>query len=183
MTRVCVYCGSRMGNRGEYRLAARQLGASIAANGLGLVYGGSRVGLMGVLADAALAGGAEVIGVIPAGWMERERAHPRLTELRVVDGMHARKATMAELGDAFVALPGGLGTLEEMVETLTWAQLGMHGKPCGLVSAAGYFDPLLGFLDHAVQEGFLPADNLQRLLVEADAPRLLERLMARLGEP
>ncbi len=179
MRRVAVFCGSRMGAREGYRMAAERLGAALAGAGLGLVYGGSRVGLMGVLADAALAGGAEVVGVIPAGWMERERAHRGVTELRITDGMHARKAEMAALADAFVALPGGLGTLEEMVEALTWSQIGLHDKPCGLVNAEGYFDPLLAFLDHAVDEGFLPREHRERVLADPAPERLLEAVVRR----
>src|SRR5512146_1988331 len=147
MRRVCVFCGSSPGSNPIYLEAARAMGRTLAGRGLGLVYGGGSVGLMGALADAALAAGGEVVGVIPRALQLRELAHGRLTTLHVVGSMHERKARMAELSDAFAALPGGMGTLEELAEILTWAQLGLHARPCGVVDVAGYFAPLLAFLD------------------------------------
>jgi uncharacterized protein (TIGR00730 family) len=176
--RLCVFCGSAAGARAEYSEAAQALAVEMARRGLGLVYGGGSVGIMGVLADAALAAGIEVIGVIPRALATRELAHAGLTEQRLVDSMHQRKAMMAELVDGFVALPGGLGTLEETLEMLTWTQLGIHGKPLGLLNVAGYWDPLLAVLDHAVAEGFMHRDTLA-LLLAAEAPAvLLDRLAA-----
>jgi uncharacterized protein (TIGR00730 family) len=176
MTRVCVFAGSSAGTRPEYRQAAQQLGQVLAERRIGLVYGGARVGLMGAVADAALAGGSEVIGVIPSALVAKEIAHTGLTELRVVASMHERKALMADLSDAFVALPGGWGTLEECFEVLTWAQLGLHQKPCGLLNVAGYFDGLLTFAAHTVAEGFVRPEH-HGMLAVADSPgRLLEAL-------
>jgi uncharacterized protein (TIGR00730 family) len=176
MKRVCVFAGSSSGARPEYAAAARGLGAELARRGLGVVYGGGSVGLMGVLADAALAEGGEVIGVIPRGLATRELAHVGLTEMRVVASMHERKATMASLVEAFIALPGGLGTLEETLEVLTWSQLGIHRKPVALFNVAGYYDGLLRLFTHAVTEGFLRRDHLG-LVVFADTPAsVLERL-------
>jgi uncharacterized protein (TIGR00730 family) len=152
------------------------MGELLARRGLGLVYGGGCVGLMGILADAVLAAGGEVIGVIPAALMAREVGHTGVTELRVVGSMHERKALMADLSDAFVALPGGFGTLEEFCEVLTWAQLGIHRKPCGLLNADGYYDPLLALLDHAVAERFLRPAHRALVLEERDLERLLDRL-------
>ncbi len=157
--RVCVFCGSSDGNRVEYRQAAVALGRLLAEAGLGLVYGGAHVGLMGALADSALASGGEVIGVIPRALAVRELAHRHLTKLYVVQTMHERKAKMAQKSDAFVALPGGFGTLDEFFEVLTWFQLGIHSKPCMLVNTCGYFDGLLQFLDIAVEQGFLKPEN------------------------
>jgi uncharacterized protein (TIGR00730 family) len=176
MRRICVFAGSNAGSHSAYEEAATTLGRELAAQGLGLVYGGARVGLMGRMADAALAHGGEVIGVIPRAIVAREVAHERLTELRVVDSMHERKATMAELADAFVALPGGLGTLEEFFEVLTWAQLGLHRKPCGLLNAQGYFDGLLAFLAHTIDEGFVRAEYGAALAVASTPVDLLDRL-------
>jgi uncharacterized protein (TIGR00730 family) len=160
-----------------YLERTRQLADALVSAGLGLVYGGAHVGLMGALADGVLAGG-EVIGVIPEAMMAKEIAHGGLTELRVVPSMHERKALMAELADGFIALPGGLGTLEELFEVLTWAQLGMHGKPCGLLEVDGFFAPLLTFLDHAVEQRFLRPEHRAMLLVDEDAGRLLEQFAA-----
>lgn len=176
LRRICVFCGSQQGQRGEYAQAAACVGRLLAERRLGLVYGGGHIGLMGVLADAALAAGGEVIGVIPQMLVDRELAHPRLTELRIVRSMHERKALMAELADAFVALPGGLGTFEELCEVLTWAQLGLHGKPCGCLNVCGYFDPLAALLDRAMAEGFLQAPHRQLLRIEADPQSLLAAL-------
>jgi len=172
MARICVFCGSSPGTDPRYLTAARDMGRTLAGRGLGLVYGGGSVGLMGAVADAALEAGGEVIGVIPQVLQIRELAHQRLTTLHVVGSMHERKALMAELADGFVALPGGMGTLEELSEVLTWAQLGLHARPCGLLDVAGYYDPLIAFFDRAVEAGFLrPAHR--RLLVTGTTPEAL----------
>jgi uncharacterized protein (TIGR00730 family) len=177
--RVCVFCGSSPGVRPEYLAAARALGTTIAQRGLGLVYGGASVGLMAAVADAALRAGGEVIGVLPASLKAREIAHLALTELHVVDSMHTRKAMMAERADAFVALPGGLGTMEELFEVMTWRLLGLHDKPCGLLDVrfdgGGCYDPLRAFLQRTIDEGFLRADHLA-LEVDVDAGALLDKL-------
>lgn len=178
MRRVCVFAGSSAGARPAYAAAARALAAELARRGLGIVYGGGSVGLMGVLADAALAAGVEVIGVIPSGLATRELAHAGLTDLRVVGSMHERKATMASLVDGFVALPGGLGTLEETLEVLTWAQLGIHAKPVGALNVAGYFDGLRGLLEHGVREGFVRPEHHALLLFDASPAGLLDRCAA-----
>jgi uncharacterized protein (TIGR00730 family) len=167
--RVAVYCGSADGNNPAFRGDAVALGEAIAAAGLGLVYGGANVGLMGAVADAALAGGAEVIGVLPEVLVAREIAHTGLTALELTPTMHQRKARMAELADAFLILPGGYGTLEELLEAVTWAQLGLHAKPCILINTAGYWDGLLAFLDTAVAAGFLKQKNRELLRVAANA--------------
>jgi uncharacterized protein (TIGR00730 family) len=177
--RVCVFCGSHLGARPDYALAARELGALLARRGLGLVYGGTHIGLMGELADAALAGGAEVIGVLPGSLVEKELAHRGLTALHVVDSLAGRKQLMFELSDAFVSLPGGTGTLDELSEMLTWAQLGFHAKPMGVLNVAGYFDPLLAWLRHAVVEGMVNERHLALLAVERDPQRLLDALHLR----
>jgi uncharacterized protein (TIGR00730 family) len=176
MRRVCVFCGSSSGARPEYAEAARRFGAALAGRGLGLVYGGGHVGLMGVLADAVLAAGGEVVGVIPQALVDRELAHGRLTELLVVDTMYQRKALMADKSDAFVALPGGYGTLDETFEVLTWAQLGLHAKPVGLLNVAGFFDPLLAWARHAVSEGFVKSQHLDLFTVEIKSEALLDAL-------
>ncbi len=176
MRSVCVFLGSSIGARDDYREAAIALGAALAEQGLELVYGGSRVGLMGVIADSALQRGGKVHGVIPRVLVDKEVAHTGLTELEVVDSMHTRKKRMADRADAFVALPGGMGTLEELTEVLTWAQLGIHAKPCGLLNVAGYFTPWLRFLDHAVTERFLKPAHRALLIADADPQRLLHRL-------
>jgi uncharacterized protein (TIGR00730 family) len=173
---LCVYCGSRPGERAAYADAARATGAEIGRRGWRLVYGGGRAGLMGVVADAALAAGAEVVGVIPESLMARELGHPGLTELHVVETMHQRKTMMAERSDAFVALPGGIGTFEELFEVWTWRQLGYHDKPLGLLNAAGYYDGLLRFLDHSREHGFMATAQVDLLQVDADPLALLERL-------
>ncbi len=170
---LCVYCGSNTGSRDEYAQAARDLGRLLATSGIGLVYGGAGRGLMGVIADEVLAAGGTVQGVIPKALLAKEIAHPRLDALHVVHSMHERKSMMAELSDGFVALPGGLGTLEEIVEMLTWAQLGIHTKPCGLLNVGGYYDGLLAYFDHAVAELFVKPAHREMLLVDADAGRLL----------
>jgi uncharacterized protein (TIGR00730 family) len=175
---VCVFCGSSRGARPEYEAAAARLGQAIARSGRTLVYGGGRVGLMGVLGDAAMAAGGRVIGVTPRRLVEKEVAHHGLTELRVVESMHARKAMMAELSDAFIAMPGGVGTFEEFFEVLTWSQLGFHSKPCGLLNVAGYYDPMLAFLDHAVEQGFVRAEHRAIVLTDTEPTALLDRLSA-----
>ena len=178
MRRVCVFCGSSEGKRPVYREAARAMGLALARRGTELVFGGGRVGLMGVLADAVLAAGGRAIGVIPEALVAKELAHRGLTELRVVHSMHQRKALMAELSDAFIALPGGFGTLEEYCEMLTWAQLGLHAKPCGLLNVAGFYDALLELFDHAVSEQFVDGPHRGLVLVEEDPQRLLDLLAA-----
>lgn len=176
MNRLCVFCGSSAGETSRYVEAAGLTGALLAERGLTLVYGGSRVGLMGRLADAALDAGGEVVGVIPRALTAREVAHEGLTELHVVDSMHERKALMAELADGFLALPGGLGTLEEFFEVLTWSQLGLHRKPCGLLDVGGYFEALVRFLDHAVTQGFLAETHRRMIQVDSEPEALLRRL-------
>jgi uncharacterized protein (TIGR00730 family) len=178
MRRVCVFCGSSAGTRAVYRDAAGRLGELLAAGGLGLVYGGGHVGLMGVLADAVLQGGGEVIGVIPQALVDRELAQLNLSRLDVVETMHQRKARMADLADAFVALPGGYGTADELFEILTWSQLGLHAKPVGLLNVAGFFDPLRRWLDHTVREGFVREEH-RELLLEAGSPEELLDLLRR----
>ena len=176
MRRLCVFTGSSSGLRPEYRAAATTLGGLLAARGIGLVYGGARVGLMGQVADAVLAAGGEAIGVIPEGLVAKEVAHAGLTELRIVGSMHERKAQMADLADAFVALPGGWGTLEEFFEVLTWWQLGLHRKPCGLLNVHGYFDGLLAFLAHTIDEGFVRREYVEAVAVASSPAELLDRL-------
>jgi len=177
MKRICVFCGASPGNDPRHAEAARALGRAIAARGLELVYGGGSIGLMGTVADAALAAGARVIGVIPQVLQIRELAHRGLSELRVVGSMHERKALMAELSGGFIALPGGMGTLEELSEVLTWAQLGLHARPVGLLDVGGYYRPLVAFFDQAVASGFLrPAHRA--ILQEAEAPEALLDLLA-----
>ncbi len=175
---ICVFCGASSGRDPAYAAAAASTGETLARRGIRLVYGGGRLGLMGAIADAALAAGGAVVGVIPLGLVERELAHPGLTELRVVDTLHERKARMAELADAFLALPGGLGTLEELAEVLSWAQLDLHAKPIGLLDVGGYFGALEGFLDHAVAEGFIAERHRRLLLRDDDLDRLLQRFDA-----
>src|SRR3990170_2027376 len=174
--RICVFTGSKTGKRSEYRAAARQAARQLVERGYGLVYGGGNVGLMGVIADAVLERGGHVTGVIPDALVSQEVAHRGLSELRVVQSMHERKAVMADLSDGFIAMPGGIGTMEEFFEVLSWAQLGIHNKPCGLLNVAGYYQPLLQFLDHAVDHGFLKAKHRSLLIVESEPHRLLGRL-------
>ena len=176
--RICVFAGSSPGRRPEYTEAAKQLGEELCAHGYDLVYGGGRVGLMGAVADSVLANGGQVIGIIPEALAEKEVAHRGLTELRIVASMHERKAMMAELSSAFIALPGGLGTLEELFEVLTWMQLGIHSKPCGLVNVEGYFNGLLEFISHAVAERFLMSDHQSMILVDSNIKALLDALEA-----
>jgi uncharacterized protein (TIGR00730 family) len=173
---VCVFCGSQSGSRPIYEQSARRVGHALANQGLGLVYGGGRVGLMGAVADAALESGGRVVGVIPEPLLLKELAHAGCTELIVVSGMHERKATMAERAAAFLALPGGAGTFEEFFEILTWAVLGLHRKPIGLLNVDGYYDPLLALLDHAVAERFIRPGHLGLLLVSDDPESLVARL-------
>lgn len=172
---VCVFCGSRPGERPEYVTATRELGEEIARRGLLLIYGGGQVGLMGQLADAARRVDGEVVGVIPHSLERKEVGHQGLTRLEVVDSMHERKARMSELSDAFIALPGGLGTLEELFETWTWGQLGIHPKPLGLLDVEGYYEQLSGFLDHATEEGFIDAEHRSMVLRETSPAALLDR--------
>jgi uncharacterized protein (TIGR00730 family) len=183
MKRICVFCGSNAGARSEYAEAARALATVLAERKLGIVYGGGNVGLMGVLADAALEHGGEVIGVIPRKLVEKEVAHHGVTELRIVETMHERKALMNDLSDAFIALPGGFGTLDEFFEVLTWSQLGFHGKPCALLNVAGYYDGMLAMLDHAVTERFLRPAHRELVIADTDPLRLLQRLSAFVPAP
>jgi len=176
MKRICVFAGSSSGARPEYLKAAAELGRLLAAQDIGLVYGGARVGLMGAIADSVLAGGGEVIGVIPKSLVSKEVAHDGLSQLRIVGSMHERKALMADLSDAFVAIPGGWGTLEEFFEILTWAQLGFHEKPTGLLNAQGYFDGLLAFIGHSIDEGFVRPEYRAMISVAVEPRELLELL-------
>ncbi|SDU06493.1 hypothetical protein SAMN05216210_1545 [Halopseudomonas salegens] len=176
--RICVFCGSSAGNHPVYVEAAQQLGTALAKAGIGLVYGGAQVGLMGAVADAALAAGGEVIGVIPRHLVERELAHEGLSELREVNSMHERKAMMADLSDGFIALPGGVGTFEELFEIWTWAQLGHHQKPCALLNIGDYYNKLIGFLDHAMNEGFIKQPYREMLIVASNVDTVLARVQA-----
>ncbi len=176
MRTVCVFCGSKKGRNPVYEQQTRQLGQCLAQEGLTLVYGGGHIGLMGVLADAVLESGGQVIGVIPRMLLDRELGHGGLTELLVVDTMHQRKALMAERADAFAALPGGVGTAEELFEIVTWAQLGLHRKPVGLLNTVGFFDPLLAWIDRAVEDGFIQMEHRQLLHVTTKPDELLEAL-------
>lgn len=176
---ICVYCGSSPGLLPEYTVTARELGRRLAEAGKTLVYGGGNVGLMGSMADGALAAGGKVIGVIPHHLIRRELAHRGITELIAVESMHERKAKMAELSDAFVALPGGIGTFEELFEIFTWSQLQLHQKPCVVLNIAGFYDPMLAFLRHTVEQGFLKPSQLESLRVETDVASLVERFKTR----
>lgn len=175
MRRICVYCGSSSGARPVYAEAARSLAGVLVRHELELVYGGANRGIMGIIADAVLEQGGNVHGVIPQMLMEKELAHPGLTELHVVASMHERKTMMAALSDGFIAMPGGFGTLEEIIEIVTWGQLHFHDKPCGLLNVDGYFDALLAWFDHANREGFLRTENREMLLVDADATGLVQQ--------
>lgn len=175
LTSLCVYCGSSSGRNDAYATAARALAQSMVERGIRLVFGGGRVGIMGIVADEVLRLGGEAVGVIPEALVRKELAHIGLTELHVTPSMHARKTKMAELADAFVALPGGIGTFEEIFEVWTWAQLGFHNKPCGLLNVAGYYDGLIRFLDHAADEQFVRADQRKMLVVESEPVALLDR--------
>lgn len=176
MQRVCVFCGSSPGAEPAFVAAARETAEALYAQGLGLVYGGGTVGIMGALADAMLDLGGVVIGVIPEFLVDRELAHPRVPDMRIVGSMHQRKALMAELADAFIALPGGWGTLDEFVEILTWRQLGLHDKPLGVVSVNGYFDSLAAFQEHAIASGFIGEEYRSLMLVAQSPAELLERM-------
>jgi uncharacterized protein (TIGR00730 family) len=176
LRRVCVFCGSSPGARPSYGEATEELARLLVAEGIGLVYGGGQVGLMGRLADTVLAEGGEITGVMPEALVAKEIGHPGLNDLRVVDSMHERKALMADLSDAFVALPGGLGTLEELFEVYTWSQLGLHSKPCALLDVDGYYDGIATFLSHAVEERFVREDHRAMLIVESEPRAMLERL-------
>ena len=178
MQRVCVFCGSSPGARAAYAEATAEVARLLVGEGIGVVYGGGQVGLMGVLADPTMAAGGEVIGVMPQALMDREIGHTAISDLRVVGSMHERKALMTELSDAFIALPGGAGTLEELFEVYTWAQLGLHSKPCGLLDVEDYYSGLAAFLDHAVCERFLREEHRAALLVERDPRTLIDRLRA-----
>lgn len=169
MKRICVFCGSQEGHQPVYAATARALGGLLAREGIGLVYGGGGIGLMKILADSVLDSGGTVTGIIPHALTIQEIAHPRVSDLRVVGSMHERKALMAEISDAFIALPGGYGTLEEFFEVVTWAQLGLHRKPCGLLNVAGFYDPLLAQLDREVAEGFL-SPTMRTLVIESNEP-------------
>jgi uncharacterized protein (TIGR00730 family) len=176
MKRICVFAGSSSGSQPEYLAAAQELGQALARQAVGLVYGGARVGLMGALADAVLAARGHVTGVIPEALVAKEVAHDGLSDLRIVASMHERKAVMAELADGFIALPGGWGTLEEFFEVLTWAQLGLHQKPCGLLNVRGYFDGLLSFIEHSIHERFVKRENRSMVIVSSSPGALLELL-------
>lgn len=176
MKRLCAFCGSNPGSNPDYLIAAKALGALLLEEKMGLVYGGASVGLMGALADIVLAGGGEVIGVIPQHLVSKEVAHRGLSDLRVVNSMHERKALMAELSDGFMALPGGFGTLEEFCEVLTWSQLGLHQKPTGLLNVAGFYNPLLAWMDSAVSEGFVRIGHRETVLSSEDPGELLKRM-------
>lgn len=174
---LCVFCGSATGEGTDYRLAAQRLGQLLAERDIGIVYGGASVGTMGILADAATAAGGTVVGVIPQQLVDRELAHPALSELHVVADMHQRKARMAELSDGFVALPGGVGTLEELFEVWTWAHLGLHDKPLALLDVAGFYAPLRQFAQHMTQEGFLPETSRDMLLIDSDPATVVDGLV------
>jgi uncharacterized protein (TIGR00730 family) len=181
--RVCVFTGSQSGARPAYLDAARAMGQAVARRGMGLVYGGASVGTMRAVADGALAAGGEVIGVIPQALVDREVAHPGLTELVVVDSMHARKQAMADRASAFVALPGGFGTLDELFEVVTWSQLGIHSKPIGLLDVAGFWEPVRALIDHMVAEGFVSRESRDLVLFEREPEALLDRLAVHVGVP
>lgn len=178
LRRLCVFCGSKIGTDERYRAAAVELGKLLVREGIGLVYGGGSIGLMGVIADAVLAEGGEVIGVIPESLATEELLHPGVADMRVVASMHARKALMAELSDAFIAMPGGFGTFEEFFEVVTWSQLKLHHKLTGLLNVGGYYDPLVRLVDHAVQEGFIKPKHRGLLVIEERPEVLLSRLAA-----
>lgn len=183
MKRICIYCGSQVGKDLTYKEVAKALGELMVRRNLGLVYGGGSIGLMGVVADAMLANAGEVIGVIPDALATEELVHPGVAEMRVVRTMHERKAVMADLADAFIAMPGGYGTFEELFEAITWNQLGIHRKPIGLLNVAGYFDPLVRLIDHAVQEGFIKRKQRDLFVVEERPQALLDRLQSHVVPP
>ena len=178
MNRICVFCGSKTGNSPLFLEAAVQLGRVLAERGLELVYGGASIGLMGAVADSVMAGGGKVVGVIPEAMASKEVAHDGLTEMHVVSSMHERKSMMARLADAFVALPGGFGSFEELLEMITWAQLGIHRKPVGILNVSGYYDPLIQLFEGAIEAGFIKPRNRQLYVIEREADRLLRTLLA-----
>ncbi len=175
MKRICVFCGSGLGKKAEYINAAQNLGHTLAHHNIGLVFGGGQVGLMGKIAEAVLQQNGDVIGVIPQALHDKEVAFIDLPDLRIVDSMHERKALMEKLSDGFIALPGGLGTIEEFFEILTWAQLGMHSKPCGILNVDHFFDPLIEFLDHVVKQGFIEPDHREMVIIDDDPEQLIEK--------
>jgi uncharacterized protein (TIGR00730 family) len=177
MKRICVYCGAQTGNNSEYLKAAKMLGTLFNAHGIGLIYGGSSMGIMGEIAKTVLDGGGEVIGVIPRVIADIEKPHETLTNLHIVESMHHRKAVMSELADGFIALPGGWGTLDELFEIITWAKIGLHRKPCGLLNVAGYYDHLLSFLDQSVQSQFVKSKHHELLLVDRTPEALLNKML------
>jgi len=181
MKRLCVFCGSTKGNLATYEQVARQLGQLLIQREIGLVYGGGNIGLMGVIAETVLKAGGDVVGIIPAALAEKELAFQELTDLRIVQTMHERKALMEQLSDGFIALPGGYGTLEEICEMVTWAQLGIHHKPCGLLNVGGFYDSLLAFMDHQVQQGFVTSTNRTLILQHQDPEQLLDQMNERVG--
>ena len=183
MFSLCVYCGSRSGDDPRYAEAARALGTALGEGGHRLVYGGGHAGLMGAVADATLAAGGQVLGVIPRRLVARELGHRGIQELRVVDTMHERKQMMADLSDGFIAMPGGFGTFEEFCETLTWAQLGLHNKPCGMLNVNGYYDAMLAMFDHAVREQFVTVRHRQMIMAQAEPSALLDAMAAYQGPP
>ena len=183
MARICVFCGSSLGAKEIYVQVAQQLGVLMVQQGLGLVYGGASVGIMGEIANTVLKEGGEVVGVIPQFMVDKEVAHQRLTDLRIVNSMHERKALMANLADGFIALPGGLGTLEEFCEILTWAQLDIHNKPCGLLNIGQYYDGLIAFIDHSVTEGFIKPADRKRILIDEVPENLLEKMANYQADP
>jgi len=176
MNSICVFCGSHVGEKKEYLEAASQLGKTLAEKKIKLVYGGADVGLMGMVANSCLQNGGKVTGVMPRNLVNMEVAHSRLTELKIVESMHERKALMAELADGFISLPGGIGTLEETLEVLTWSQLGLHSKPIGLLNIQGYYDQLYSFLKHVVDQGFMRSDHLTMLLIDTQEQHLVSKL-------
>jgi uncharacterized protein (TIGR00730 family) len=178
MKRLCVYCGSSSGRQPDYARVARQLARAMVSRNIDLVYGGASIGIMGEIANAVLEEGGDVIGIIPKGLFVKEVAHTGITELREVDSMHERKALMADLSDGFIALPGGLGTIEEILEIITWSQLGMHRKPCGLLNVCHYYDKLIDFLDHAVSEQFIKTSHRSTILIDERVDVLLEKFEA-----
>ncbi len=178
MNRICVFCGSKTGNSPLFLETAIQLGRVLAERGLELVYGGASIGLMGAVADSVMAGGGKVVGVIPEAMASKEVAHDGVTEMHVVSSMHERKSMMARLADAFVALPGGFGSFEELLEMITWAQLGIHRKPVGILNVNGYYDPLIQLFEGAIEAGFIKPRNRQLFVIEQEADRLLQTLLA-----
>jgi uncharacterized protein (TIGR00730 family) len=176
--RICVYCGSRMGKNGLYQQGARQLGEAFARHGIGLVYGGSNVGLMMTIANAVMANGGQVVGIIPTILSKHEPEHDSITELHVVNSMHERKALMEQLSDGFIAMPGGVGTLDELFEILTWKNLKLHEKPVGLLNVAGFYEPMMWFIEHSAREGFIADNVLEAIKIDENPDQLLEKMLA-----